>query len=502
MQLKDEGTNEKKNVTRYKLVRHKWPDEIEEEKKHKQKQRFTIAIIIVSFCIGLFFDQVTSVITIQQKPFDKLETIYKIMKQEWYFGKDIKNLDQELINHAIYGMTTQNNDLHTSYMEPEVYEKFSTSLQGNFVGIGIQYYTADNNKAMVQRVFKGSGAEAGGMMEGDIILSVDGVIVEEKTLDEISQLIKGEEGTSVKITVLRENQPVDLTIKRGIVSDSVYGYIKEDIGVLEINSFSESSGDEVGKYLKDFSDQKKQKLIIDLRNNGGGYVGAAMQIASYLLEEGKIVYKELNKQGKVKEMKAYSNKEYPKYHFNQIVILVNKDTASASEVLTSCLKAQLENVTIVGEKTYGKGSVQLPHVFQDGSSLKYTIAEWLTPNEEHINGKGIHPDIEVSLPEAITEGILSMKEDEEVKPDTVSPYAKPVQLYLEFLGYDIDRKDEYFSIQSSKALQVYQKEHGLEANGIINNATIQSLLSSCSIYWHKNEEHLDLQMKEALNLLK
>lgn len=496
--MKDEKDKE---IIRYHQVREKSSAEPNSDHDGRMKSAIVISCCIVCFLLGYLMNGFLDTGVAASDPdFEKLEKVYDTMTDQWYFGKEDENLHHTLLTNAINGMLENPYDPHTTYMEPEEYESFASSLQGNFVGIGIQYYELNDDTFLVERVFKGSGAEAGGMMKGDVIVAVDGTDVNGKSLDEISAMIKGEEGSDVVITVMRENEKKDLTITRSVVNDSVYGYEKGKIGVLEINTFAETSGDEVGKYLAEFKKQGLRKLIIDLRGNGGGYVTAAMQIASYLVPENAVVYKEQAKDGTITEQEAYD--DYERYTFDHIVLLINAETASASEVLTSCLKAQLDHVTTVGVKSYGKGTVQMPITFEDGSSFKYTIAEWLTPNEEHINNVGITPDQVVELDKAITTGILEMEEGTTYRADSVSVYAKPVQIYLKFLGYGADRDDEYFSLASSNALKRYQSDHHLKADGVINAETVQSLLSSCAKKWHEEQDELDLQMNRAMEILK
>lgn len=496
--MKDEKDQE---FIRYHQIQPKPSRDADGNRDSRIRSAVLICFCIVCFLLGYFMNGLLDTGTVSSdEDFEKMEQIYSTMMDQWYFGKEDSDLHHTLLTNAINGMLENEYDPHTMYMEPEEYESFASSLQGNFVGIGIQYYELNDDTFLVERVFKGSGAEAGGMMKGDVIVAVDGTDVSGKDIDEISAMIKGEEGSEVMITVMRENEKKDLKIKRSVVNDSVYGYDKGNVGVLEINTFAETSGDEVGKYLAEFKKQGKRKLIVDLRGNGGGYVTAAMQIASYLVPENAVVYKEQAKDGTISEQVAYD--DYERYTFDKIVILINEDTASASEVLTSCLKAQLDHVTTVGVKSYGKGTVQMPITFEDGSSFKYTIAEWLTPNEEHINNVGITPDVVVELDKAITTGILDMEEDVSYQADSVSVYAKPVQIYLKFLGYGADREDEYFSPASANALKRYQSDHNLKADGVINAETVQSLLSSCARKWHEEQEKLDVQMNRALELLK
>ena len=168
-------------------------------------------------------------------------------------------------------------------------------------------------------------------------------------------------------------------------------------------------------------------------------------------------------------------------------------------MLTAALQEHLD-ATVVGVTTYGKGTVQVPLTFKDCTMFKYTTAEWLTPSGKKINKKGITPDVEVKLDDAFYTSAPIMEEDEVYKPDTVNKAALSVQTYLKFLGYPVDRCDEYFSVASSDALKQYQEDKGLEATGNIDAKTMSSLLSSCAVKWHTDEEKLDLQMNKAMEL--
>lgn len=504
--------NNEKKVIRYKLVKHKWPDEIKQERNRRIKRVTIIFACVLCFGFGFGANMVLGVrSSMNDDPTaEKFQTIYDIMSDQWYFGKDVENLDETLMNDAINGMVNNPLDLHTNYMSKEQALAFSSSLQGNFVGIGIQYYAEDNDNFIIDRVFKNSPAEAAGMMKGDSIIMVDNIDCSGKEIQEISDMIKGEIGSVVQIRVMREGKPVDLSITRDVVNDSVFGYAKETTGILEITSFAETSGEETGKYLKDFHEKGYENLVIDLRDNGGGYLVAAQKIASYLVPADTPLYQQKNKAGEVTETKTIP--DYPVYEFKNIVILINEETASASEVLTLTLQEKA-NAKVVGVQSYGKGTAQVPIPFKDGSSLKYTAAEWLSPNGNSINGVGVTPDYVVELDAAITTSVAALADGEEYKENTVSTLdgevvygkhtvsvTKAVQVYLKFLGYAVDRTDEYFSAQSAQALRQYQRDTGLAVTGVINEDIVKSLLSSCSIKWHNEESTLDLQMLKALEV--
>lgn len=485
-----------KKIVRYKLERHKWPDEIQAEKQKSRQRIFMVAFCVVFFTLGFF----SSTLLSDGKQSDnvkseKFDSIYEVMNEKWYFGKDIKNLDEKLIENAIMGMVDGGGDIHTSYMDSENSQRFISSLEGHFVGIGIEYYDLEG-QFIVDRVFKNSPAETSGLIKGDIIVEVDGKSMAGKTSDELSEKVKGEPDTKVSLGILRENKKMSLDIIRKEVNSSVFGEVKNDIGVLEINSFSERSGKEVGVYLEDFKTKGIKDIVIDLRNNGGGYLTAAVDIASYFLPEGTVVIQQEDKKGNITEYKTH---ESTLYTFDDIVFLVDENTASASEVLAACIKEQI-GAKLVGTKTYGKGTVQVSLPFKDGSALKYTTAQWLTSKGNKIDGKGLNVDYEVNLDEAVETGVPNIHKDTVVKVDTVSVAAKATQIYLRFLGYDVDRNDEYFSYKGSEALKKYQQDKGLKVNGEINDDVLTSLLSSASIKWHNEKDVLDVQMLKALEV--
>lgn len=487
-----------KKVVRYKLVKHKWPDEVEAQRSKKRRRITVVAACVICFFIGFGIESIYSSGSVMSDPkFSRLSEVYTLMNDKFYFGKDIDEFSDKLINGAINGMVGAGEDQHTMFMDADLSASFTSSMEGSFVGIGVQFYEQTEDVFVVTRVYKGSPAEEAALMKGDQIYAINGTICENMDADKVKELITGETGSTVALEIVREGEHIEKTVERREIQDTVYSEINGKSATLELTTFAESSGNEVGKHLKDISDQECTSLILDLRDNTGGYLNAAQQIASYLLPDNTVIFKEENKDGKTEDYKTRS--DLPHYSFEKIIVIVNSNTASAAEVLTAALKENL-NATTVGVKTYGKGTVQVPLPFNDGSMLKYTIAEWLTPNGDKINKKGIEPDVVVELDSAITMGVPQLKEDEVFKGDSVNVAAKSVQLYLKFLGYAVDRDDEYFSPVSSNALKQYQSDKGLEASGDINADTINSLLSSVSLKYHEEEADLDLQMKKAVEL--
>ncbi len=264
---------EEKKV-RIQLQRHLWPDEIEERRHQKRSRILLIALLVCTFVLGMVVGgnvlSTKQTVPASSSVSSKLDSVYSILKHNWFFGANDENIDQNLIDRALYGMSTSEEDPHTGYMSSQELESFTTSIDMGFVGIGVQYTTADNLN-MITRVFHHSPAEAAEVLPGDIIYRVDGVLVSEMEPDTLPDFVKGEEGSQVVIEFLRDNEIVEKTITRGAVQNTAYGEMLEgNIGYLEIYQFGSSTGYEVQEYLNLMSNQGLTSLILDLRDNTGG----------------------------------------------------------------------------------------------------------------------------------------------------------------------------------------------------------------------------------------
>ena len=283
---------------------------------------------------------------------------------------------------------------------------------GNFVGIGI--YMVQNtevNKIMVLAPIKGSPAEKAGILPGDYIISVDGVSYTGEEMTKASNEIKGEEGSTVKIQILRGEETLDFELKReNIKVNPVEGEVLEgNIGYIEFSSFDEGTADEFKAKFEELQAKGITSLIIDLRNNGGGIVDEALEIANYILDKDSVILYEVNKNNEETEEKTTDD---PIINM-PIVVLTNGNTASSSEILAGALKDH-NKAKIVGTKTYGKGVIQQLLTLPDGSGLKITAEKYLTPNRTEINKIGIEPDETVELPETVT-NILNIEKDQDTQ---------------------------------------------------------------------------------------
>lgn len=486
-----------KKIVRYHLERHKWPDEIEAEKKKKRKKIGFVFICVICFLSGFIVNQyVGRAKVFQDKEFVKLSKVYDIMRNQFYFGKDQTNFNEQLINGAISGMVNAGGDIHTAYMNKDDSESFTSSMEGSVVGIGVTMYSFDDHTFIISDILKNSPAEKAGVMPGDQIVAINGKDVTGKKIDDVVKLVTGKSGTEVKIEFVRGKEHFQKNIIREKVFGTVFSNIKDDVAKIELRTFAQTSGEEFGVHLKDIEKAGVKNLILDLRGNSGGYLNSALEIASYFIEDNEVIFQEDDHTGNVKQYRTLQG--FKKYKFDKIIVLVDQGTASASEALTGALKEQA-NAIVVGNQTYGKGTVQIPLPFEDGSMLKYTIGEWMTPSGQKINKVGIKPDVKVDQEKAFITPMPKL-EKEVFYPDTVNPAASSVQIYLDFLGYHVDRMDGYFSVASSKALQKFQADNGLIADGNIRAEVCKSLVSKM-IQKQKNESYTyDLQLKKAMEI--
>ncbi len=343
---------------------------------------------------------------------------YRALIDKYFLGE----VDEEKLKEgAIKGYIEGLDDPYTEYISKEDMEDYLADATGNFVGIGIyMVQDTETNKIMVLAPIKGSPAEKAGILPGDLIVSVDGVQYTAEEMTVASNKIKGELGTTVKIEVLRENETLNFELKReNIKVNPVEAKkLENNIGYIEFSSFDDGTAEEFKTKFEELQEQGIKSLIIDLRNNGGGIVDEALEIADYILEKDDVILYEVDKNGKETVEKS---KNTPIINM-PIIILTNENTASSSEILAGALKDH-EKAKIVGTKTYGKGVIQQLLTLPDGSGLKITAEEYLTPNKTKINEIGIEPDEEVKLPEGV-KNVLTVEEKDDTQLQKAIEMAK------------------------------------------------------------------------------
>jgi len=300
---------------------------------------------------------------------------------------------------AIRGSLATLDDPYTVFIEPAAREVERERLQGTFGSIGAYISRSEETGEVLLEPIPGNPAEAAGIVAGDVLLAIDGLAVTpEMTVPEIIDLIKGEKGAAVTLTVRHPGAAdnVDIEVIRGdiLLPSVVYRLVEEDptIGYIQLTRFSGESGKEVRAAIQDLQLQGATRLILDLRQNGGGLRDAAVEVADHFLDEGPVLYLQSQKEGE----RVFNSTSDTLAPTEPLVVLIDGGTASASEIVAGALKDR-GRATLIGSKTFGKGSVQLVFDLSDGSSVHVTSARWLTPNRTQIDQSGLEPDVPVDI---------------------------------------------------------------------------------------------------------
>ena len=409
---------------------------VAENKKNKWLKRIALVILILvlmaaSFGGGLYISQKSEVI----KKLAEKEVVYlgnligkygggrdDIFKQDvnfnlfwevWdtlekeYVDKDKLN-DKEMFYGALNGLVASLGDPYTVFMDPKLSREFADDLAGTFEGIGAEIGIRKEVLTIIAPL-EGMPAAKAGLSAGDKVYAINGEATTGMTVDEAVSKIRGPKGTDVTLTIFKEGNDTakDMVITRGVIvvksvktetvsSAGGEGSQEEkkdnDIFVLKISNFNNDTLDLFNKAVQEILAKNPKGIVLDLRNNPGGYLDTAIELASEWVDDGIIVTEKFSEE---KKNEYFSRgrarlKDYP------TVVLVNRGSASASEILSGALR-DYKKATIVGEQTFGKGSVQTLREFGDGSSIKITVAKWLTPNGDSINDAGIKPDIEIKM---------------------------------------------------------------------------------------------------------
>ncbi len=316
----------------------------------------------------------------------------------------VKKVPEAVSEDSIREMVDNLGDPYAAYYTPEEYAKFTRNFNADYVGIGILVEQNDQG-LFVMQVYDDGPAYKAGMKAGDEIIKVDGVVPE--NIDDAVNRMTGEDKTKVTVTVKRGEKELDLNMTRAPINLDSVGYAVSDddpeVGYIRIAIFAEDTCDEFKDAVKELKGKGCDKFILDLRDNGGGLTQASLDIADYLLPECMIMT-EVNKDGSEKEYK--SDKSAADL---DMVVLVNENTASASEILTAAIRDNKAG-TVIGTKTYGKGVTQMSHQFKDGYAIKLTITEYLTPNGDHVQDKGIEPDVQATNEDILDKALDELKD--------------------------------------------------------------------------------------------
>jgi carboxyl-terminal processing protease len=429
-----------------------------------------------------------------EKELKKVEQAYELIKKRYVEKVD----DDKLIQGAIQGMISTLNDPYSVYMDEETSEQFTESLDSSFEGIGAEV-SMINGKVTIVAPIKNSPAEKAGLKPNDQILRVNGESLEGLDLYEAVLKIRGKKGTTVQLDILRPGvkEVIKVKVVRDeipieTVYDSVKTYNGKKVGYLEVTSFSENTAQDFKKKLAELESEHIDGLIIDVRGNPGGYLQSVEEILKQFIPKDK-PYVQIEERNGDKQ-RFYSDltkkKPYP------IVVLIDKGSASASEILAGAMK-EAGGYKLVGETSFGKGTVQQAIPMGDGSNIKLTLYKWLTPDGHWIHKKGVKPDVEVKQPDYFHVSPLHI--EKELAFDMNNEQVKNAQQMLKGIGFDPGRTDGYFSKETESAVKAFQKANKLPQTGKIDKNTAEVL--QAKVMDAIRDDNNDVQLKTAMKVL-
>lgn len=430
--------------------------------------------------------------SVNKKEIDKISHVFDIVSNQ-YVEKVSKT---KLAEGAIKGILGQLDDPYSVYMNAKLAAQFEESLDSSFQGIGAEISEIEG-KIIIVSPFKDSPSEKAGLLSNDRIVSIDGEDTTGWSVSDVVDKIRGPKGSNVQLGILRAgtDQTIDITVKRDeIPINTVLSNVKkkdnQNIGYIQITQFSEKTASDFDKALNKLEKQKIKGLVIDVRDNPGGLLSSVGAIVGDFVPK-STPYIQIQDRNNKKEKfytKLESKKAYP------IVVLQNSGSASAAEILSSAM-SEAGGYKIIGEKSFGKGTVQQAISLGDGSEVKMTFFKWLTPNGSWIHKKGIVPDLLVHQPDYFT--LHAIKIDSNLARNQNSDSIKVMQQMLVSNGFAPGRVDGYFDEQTELAVKAFQRSEDLAVTGVVNQKLIDQMQKNISEMI--KDESNDNQLQAALS---
>ena len=414
---------------------------------------------------------------------------------------------ETLLNGAYEGVMEALGDRYSEfYKNEEESSEFTESVTGTFAGVGVQFSVA-NDVCLISNVISGSPAEKAGIKGGDIIMAVDGASILGLDANSVAALIRGEKGTAVKLTVLRGNQELEFDVVRDTVKETCVAYemIDDKIGYISMTGFDDDAALEFKFAQIALTNQGAEKIILDLRDNGGGLVDQAIEIADIILESGEMshfVFRD--------EIFQTYTATATETMLQDLVVLVNENTASASEILAGALKDnKAKEIPIVGITTFGKGIAQQVVNIGNDKGMKLSTFYFLTPDKNVIHETGIEPDyfvsnydlaVDKSAAQAVYKGFAPMSEKVKPKAGDTGLNVYGAQQRLAFLGYGVEATGT-MDADTVAAVTKFQAESGLYPYGVLDYTTAAKL-DEMAAYYAYGVATEDMQLQKAVELLK
>lgn len=402
---------------------------------------------------------------------------------------------KKLTNGAINGMMESLGDQFSTYLQNDAKSNLDSTISASFGGIGATVQQS-GNQLTVQSVQPTSPAKKAGMRAGDQLIAVNGKSVAKQSVSEAVAKIRGKIGTSVKVTIRRGNADQTLTMKRArITQNTVTAALNKtdkSIGVITVATFSEPTATQFEKAVKSLRKQGAKKFIVDLRGNPGGELTTALRIASMGLKNGQTIVKVQNRAGKTEVYKAGKGYDEGFKIKEPIAVLMDGDSASASEILAAAWN-QSAGVPLIGSQSYGKGTVQNVAPLGNNAEVKLTVAKWLTPNGSWINKKGLTPTMKAGYPAWANIAGFSTTS---MKLGDQSTDVKSLQISLAALGYTVGTQNGYFGPTVQAAVQKFQQDNSLPVSGQTNEATLTKMVTLLSAKLQNDDAAMNAAVKQ------
>lgn len=456
------------------------------------KKKISIMLVLVMLLSSISFNAFA-----QELDQEKLNSDVDFMKNviNFVIDKYQYEVDQEDIMNGLYDGFFSVLDDYSVYYTPEEYQSLLSDTAGEFVGIGVQISDV-NGQIVVVTPLPNSPAIESGMKSGDIIKYVDDKDITGLTVSEASNnLIKGIEGTHVKIGVVRDGKIINFDlIRRKIITSTVEGKVMDNgIAYLKITDFSDNTVELVEKELVNFDKSNVKKIVIDLRNNGGGTLDAAVNMLNLFVTKGPVVYVDYAT-GQEEVFSSELNEQ--KY---KIALLINGGSASATEIFAGAVKYKKEGI-IIGTQSFGKGIVQSLYHLKNDSGVKFTTAEYLSVNKTPVHKVGITPDIVVENPKVDLTAYPQFSKVKKPYLGDVSLDVLSAEMMLKTLGYKVNEPDGVYDKISFEQIQKFQLDKNLFPSGVIDITTQNTLYSALSNFAATNIT--DVQLQTAIEQLK
>lgn len=423
--------------------------------------------------------------------FARVRSVFEIVEARHKDGADLNTF----VRGAVRGGLEALGDPYTNYFEPDEFKAFLESLEGSFTGIGA-YLDQEGAYVIVSAPVKGAPAARAGLKTGDRILEVNGEPLVNATTEKAQRLIRGPEGTPVTLKIERPSEERTFTVtitREEIVLPSAEWELKEQgVGYIHLLSFNDEAVRGFNDAVKELKAQGATSLVLDLRQNPGGYVNSAVSIASAFVPKGEPIMWEVTKDETTSQVSSGKLIDLP------TAVLVDGGSASAAEILAGAIQ-DYKAAPLIGTQTFGKGTVQQILYLMDGGGMKVTIAEYLTAQKRHVNGKGLTPDYVVENSPLDENLVKPMKATRVITTGQVGLDVLNMQQRLAFLGYQPDL-DGYFSGKTKQAVLSFTQHYKLNQVDVVDAPFIETLNAQVAAKAAKQEPD-DLQLKKAIEIL-